>query len=126
MEITLFHKTLNSKEVEKFNKYVESKLEAIECLLTKFADDAKLLKISIQKFEKHDAYEVEFHLNLPAKSIIAKEASHQIMKAVDLSKDRLISQIKKHMAHLRRERSHQSIRDNNVEAPSLIPVEELA
>jgi hypothetical protein len=41
----------------------------------------------------------------------AKEASHMITKAVDLSKDRLISQLKKHIALLRKDRSHKSIRD---------------
>ena len=114
MEITLFHKNMNQEEVDRFNSYFESKVEAIGNLLTKFADDAKLLKASVEKFDKHDAYEVELILSLPAKSLVAKEASHQITKAVDLSKDRLLSQIKKHMAHLRHERSHATIRDEKV------------
>lgn len=125
MEITLFHKNLGQEEIDKFNKYLETKLDSIESLLTKFADDAKLLKVSIEKFEKHDAYQVEFILNLPAKVLVAKEASHAITKAVDLGKDRLVSQIKKHMAHLRNDRSHASIRDNH-EASVQLPVEEMA
>ena len=67
-----------------------------------------------EKYEKHDAYEVEFCLNLPAKSLVAKEASHMITKAIDLSKDRLISQLKKHMARLRKDREHKSIRNTHV------------
>lgn len=110
METTFFHKNLDQKEIGKFNKYVETKTDMIENLLTKFAEDAKVLKISIQKFEKHDAYEVELRLNLPGKVLVAKEASHQITKAVDLSKDRLMSQIKKHVAHLRKARSLDSVR----------------
>ena len=111
MEVTFLYKNLSKSEEKMFNEYSNSKIDAISLLLTKFAEDAKILKISIEKFEKHDAYQVEFNLILPTKSIMATEASHQITKAVDLSKDRLISQLKKHLAHLRKERVHNSIRD---------------
>lgn len=117
MEITFFHKNLTRKEVNTFLDYVHQKTDSIENLLTKFAEDASILRISIEKFEKHDAYEVEFNLGLPTKTLKAKEASHNIMKAVDLSKDRLIAQIKKHMAMLRKDRGHKSIRD-----PEAVPV----
>ncbi len=110
MEITHFHKRLSEKEASQFDDYVAGKIDAIRNLLTHFSEDSVLLKISIEKFEKHDAFEVEFCLTLPSKSIVAKEASHAITKATDLSKDRLISQIKKHIAHLRKDRHHQSIR----------------
>ena len=105
MEVTFLYKNLSKSEEKMFNEYSNSKIDAISLLLTKFAEDAKILKISIEKFEKHDAYQVEFNLILPTKSIMATEASHQITKAVDLSKDRLISQLKKHLAHLRKERT---------------------
>lgn len=121
MEITHFHKHLSEKEESQFNDYVEGKIDAIRNLLTHFSDDACLLKISIEKFEKHDAFEVEFCLTLPSKTIVAKEASHAITKAVDLSKDRLISQLKKHIAHLRKDRSHQSIRTPE-EVPAKVEV----
>jgi len=114
MEVTYFQKNLDKKEGQFFREYVEEKREAIEVLLTKFANDAHLLKVSIRKFEKHDAFSVEFYLILPARVILAKEASHTINKAVDLAKDRLIAQIKKHMSSLRKERSHKSIRNVRV------------
>lgn len=114
MEFTYFHKNLTKTEAGVFVDYVTKKIEAIENLLTKFATDASILKVSIEKFEKHTAYEVEFCLVLPTKTLVAKEASHQITKAVDLSKDRLVSQIKKHLAMLRRERSHRSVREERV------------
>ena len=110
MELTYFQKNLSKKEEAVFVDYLKQKILAIENLLTKFADDATILKVSIEKFEKHDAYEVEFYLVLPSRSLIAKEVSHQITKAIDFSKDRLVSQLKKHMALLRKERSHRSIR----------------
>jgi ribosome-associated translation inhibitor RaiA len=110
MDVTFFLQNLSKREEETFKDYVNEKTPAIASLLTKFADDAQLLKATIEKFEKHDAYEVEFCLALPTKTIVAKEASHNINKAVDLSKDRLVSQLKKHMALLRKDRSHQTIR----------------
>jgi len=110
MDVTFFLQNLSKREEETFKDYVDEKLPTIANLLTKFADDAHLLKSTIEKFEKHDAFEVEFCLTLPTKTIVAKEASHSITKAVDLSKDRLISQLKKHMAILRKDRSHRTIR----------------
>lgn len=114
MKVTFFQKNLSKEEEAAFIEYISQKTESIENLLTKFADDAQLLKASIEKFDKHDAYEVEFYLTLPTKALLAREASHTITKAVDLSKDRLIGQIKKHIARLRRDRAHKSIRKTEV------------
>ena len=110
MEVTFLYKNLSKAEEGKFNDYLPSKIEAVASLLTKFADDAKILKIAIEKFDKHDAYQVEWNLTLPSKSLKATEASHQMTKATDLSKDRLLSQIKKHIAQLS-SRDHGTIRD---------------
>lgn len=112
MEITYFHKNVSEAEEKFFLQYVDSKIDRILNLLTKFSDDAKILKSSLEKFEKHDAFEAEFFLALPSKTLIAREASHSITKAVDLAKDRLISQIKKHLATLRKQRAHKSIRQD--------------
>jgi ribosome-associated translation inhibitor RaiA len=111
MEITFLYKNLTKVEERQFVEYVEQKRKAIESLLTKFASDAKQLNAAIEKFEKHDAYQVEFCLTLPAKALVSREASHSITKAVDLSKDRLIIQLKKHIALLRKDRAHKSIRE---------------
>ncbi len=111
MEITFLYKNVTKTEERNFVEYVSTKVAAIENLLSKFSKDACLLKVVIEKFNKHDAYQVEFVLSLPTKALIGSEASHSITKAVDLSKDRLITQVKKHLAHLRKDRSHKSIRD---------------
>jgi ribosome-associated translation inhibitor RaiA len=110
MEINIFKKNLNKTEEEAFDSNIEAKTNAIQALLKTFAKDAKLLKVSVEKFEKHDAYDVEFCLSLPAKTIYAKEASHALTKAMDLSKIRMLSQIKKYMAQLRGDRDHKSIK----------------
>ena len=124
MEVTFLQKHLNKAEESTFVDYVNQKLRTIENLLTKFAEDAALLKVSIRKFDKHDAYEVEFCLTLPTKSLVATEASHQISKAVDLSIDRLIAQIKKHMDALRGTRSHKSIRNTKTRVLSPFEISE--
>ena len=112
MELIFSQKNLSKKEEESFVNYLDQKKTPIGNLLSKFADDASILKVSIEKFEKHDAFSVEFVLNLPTKSLKSEEASHTIQKAVDLAKDRLVAQIKKHLAMLRRDRSHKSIKDH--------------
>ena len=102
MEITFFHKNLTKAEEGSFAQYVETKKEMIENLLKTFPDNATLLKANIEKFDKHDAYQVELSVILPTKQIVATEASHLITKAVDLAKDRLMSQVKKHLSLMRR------------------------
>jgi len=111
MNTVYSYKNLDKSEESKFFEYFETKIKAIKNLLKNYSEDSIILKANIEKFEKHDAFEVELTLTLPSVSIIAKEASHQITKAVDLSKDRLILQIKKHTAMLRKERTHQSIKE---------------
>lgn len=125
METTFFQKNLSMAEEGQFVDYVNQKTDAIAALLTKFAEDAQIFKASIEKFDKHDAYQVELSLVLPAKTIVATEASHHITKAVDLSKDRLIIQLKKHMAALRKDRAHKSIRKESIKANEKIFIEEL-
>lgn len=123
MDTTFFYKNLIAEEEKNFLAYANEKLEAISSLLTTFAKDAQLLKISIEKFNKHDAFEVELCLNLPTKRLIAKEASHAFSKAMDQAKDRMLLQIKKHMAQLRKDRAHSSIRQGIVQAGKVEEVE---
>lgn len=118
MDTTFFYKNLSTEEEKNFLAYAGEKLEAISGLLTTFAKDAQLLKISIEKFNKHDAFEVELCLNLPTKRLISKEASHAFSKAMDQSKDRMLLQIKKHMAQLRKDRAHSSIRQGALYRPA--------
>ncbi len=110
MEIALLFKHLSKNEEVKFREYLDTKIPALKNLLTHFADDATIFKASIEKYDKHDAFCVEFRLSLPNQVLISKETSHSLNKAVDLSKDRLVIQLKKHLDHLRKSRNHSSIR----------------
>lgn len=111
MEINFFHKNLTKAEEGSFAKYVGTKKKMIENLLKTFPENATLMRANIEKFDKHDAYQVELSVILPTKQVVAKEASHLITKAVDLAKDRVIAQIKKHIALMRKERKHKSVRE---------------
>ncbi len=54
------------------------------------------LGVRAERFEKNNAYEVELTMEIPGKLFVGKEASHTIEKALDLSKDRLVAQLRKH------------------------------
>lgn len=118
MRITRSYKNISPMEQELFDNYFESKLKQLEALLSKYPDDAVTLDVKLEKFDKHDAYDVEFVLTLPMHKIKANEASHAIMKAVDLAKDRLITQLKKQKDQKKNEqlsaRRHSSIRKPEV------------
>lgn len=118
MKVTRTYKNISSHEQEIFDGYIPKKLKQIEALFTNFADDAVLLDCTIEKFEKHDAYEVEMIVKMPMRTIKSKETSHAITKAIDLSKDRTIVQIKKFQSTLKKDqmntRRHASIRKPSV------------
>lgn len=92
---------MSPQEEKKVKEYSAMKIEPIERLLNHFAPDAIRLDINAEKLGRRSAYRVEFILHLPSKTIVGREASHEITKAVDLAKDRVVRQIKKHGELLR-------------------------
>lgn len=123
MIVNYFFKGLDSGEEKFVHDYLPSKLENIEKALMHFAVDAAMLNVNIERFEKHNAYAVELILKLPKKTIVAKEVSHTINKGIDFSKDRLLRQIRRHEASLRKEylfeREKGSIRSTEGSTPIL-------
>jgi ribosome-associated translation inhibitor RaiA len=124
MKVRYQYKNLSAKEQALFEEYLDSKMEQIDPLLSHFAEDAVMLESRADKFEKHDAYEVELVLKLPTKSLKSKETSHAITKAIDLSKDRLVAQLKKMQGLLRKEqlmtRRHSSIRKPEIHEENIV------
>lgn len=112
MKITRLYKNISNAGQEIFDSYLPSKLEQIESLLSNFPDDSVNLDVKIEKYDKHDAYDVEFVLKMPMKTMKSKETSHSITKAVDLAKDRLIIQLKKTKSQS--PRKHSSIRKTEI------------
>lgn len=113
MDVRIFTKEMSSQEEKKVKNYSATKIEQIERLLKHFAPDAIRLDINAEKLGRRSAYKVEFVLKLHSKIIVGREASHEITKAIDLAKDRVVRQIKKHEELLRdrktsREKAHQA------------------
>lgn len=108
METVFFFKNMNVEQEEKLREYFLSKLPQLKKLISHFPDDAVLLQVKGEKFQKHSAFEVELVMKLPSETVSSKEASHTINKAVDLAKDRLTVQLKKNFSQLRR--THRSLR----------------
>ena len=108
METVYFFKQMNPAEEQELRDYFSKKLPSLEKLMTAFPDDGALLKVTGEKFKKHSAFEVELTLKFLSETLTAREASHTIMKAVDLAKDRLTMQLKKNLLASRR--GHRSIK----------------
>lgn len=113
MEVNFFHKNMSKEEIEISGAYFQKKRDAIESLLTTYPSDSLLMNFTMEKFDKHTAYNAEMRLVLNNNTILASEASHDITKAIDLAKDRMILQIKKHLNQLRNNRTHKTIRKNH-------------
>lgn len=95
MQTAFFFKKMSSAEEQQIQEYVAKKLHRVERLTEKMPQDAVMLHIAAEKFEKHSAFGVELVLTVPSHKFIAKEDSHAITKAVDDAFDRLLLQIKK-------------------------------
>ena len=96
MKLIYFSKGLTSAEEKQFQQYMEKKLKSVSRLLSHFAEDAVQLQVNAERFEKNNAFQIEMILNVPQKQFVGKEASHALTKAMDLSKDRILKQLRKH------------------------------
>lgn len=101
MKIQYSMKSMDVWEEKHMKEYMESKIPRLEKLLSHFEDDTVSFTVRAERFEKNNAYRVELVLEIPGKLFVGNEDSHTIEKAVDLSKDRLLNQIKKHEDQLR-------------------------
>lgn len=109
MQITTFTKKLTDIEKDFFEEYLHKKLKGIEKFVQEFDDDAVKLHATAEKFTNKNAYKVELWLEVPkasSKPLYAGEDSHDLGKAIDFSKDKLVDQLKKAMGKLH----HQHLR----------------
>lgn len=83
-------------EQKRIKEYLDQKIPAIEKLLNHFQEDESSLTLRARHFDKNSAYNVELTLQIPSHAFVGTEASHTIEKAIDLAKDRLVKQLKKH------------------------------
>ncbi|MEK7545185.1 MAG: HPF/RaiA family ribosome-associated protein [Patescibacteria group bacterium] len=111
MKIIFFSKALSSAEEKQLREYVDKKMKSLSRLLSHFAEDSVQLQITTERFEKNNAFQVEMILTVPQKKVVGKEASHTIQKAVDLAKDRIMVQLRKHEEVRREHRSIKKVLD---------------
>lgn len=111
METVFLFKNMSSGDEGALRDYVFSKLPKIEKLFQRVPQDGALLHVRAERFQKHNAYDVELTLKCGGKTFTAQEASHLITKAVDWAKDRLDMQLKKDSAFIKR--THRSVRAKN-------------
>ncbi len=101
MKIQYSMKNMVAWEEKRVKEYMQDKTPSLEKLITHFQDDTVSLTVRGERFDKNNAYQVELILEIPGKVMVGKEDSHSIEKAIDLSKDRLVHQLKKHEDQLR-------------------------
>lgn len=89
-------KNMADWEQKRVEEYIQGKIPGLKKLITHFQSDEVSFFVRAERFDKNNAYQVELILEIPGKVFVGKEDSHSIEKAVDLAKDRLISQLKKH------------------------------
>ena len=101
MKIQYSMKNMATWEEKRVREYMQEKTAGLEKLMTHFQDDTVSLTVRAERFDKNNAYQVELILEIPGKLLVGKEDSHAIEKAIDLSKDRLVHQLKKHEDQLK-------------------------
>lgn len=101
MKIQYSMKNMAAWEQKRLTEYIEQKMPSFEKLISHFQDDTVSLTIRAERFDKNNAYRVELIFEIPSRLMVGVEDSHSIEKAVDLAKDRLIKQLKKHEDQLK-------------------------
>lgn len=101
MKLQYSMKNMATWEEKRMREYTQDKTPSLEKLMTHFQDDTVSLTVRAERFDKNNAYQVELILEVPGKVLIGKEDSHSIEKAVDLSKDRLVQQLRKYEDQLK-------------------------
>ncbi|MFA5842765.1 MAG: HPF/RaiA family ribosome-associated protein [Candidatus Gracilibacteria bacterium] len=98
MQPTFFYKNLADPEKELVESYFQKKAVRLEKLLSKYDADGVKLNVTGERFTRKAAYKVEMVMDLPkvgGKPLYSSEDSRDLRKAIDLSVDKLIDQIKK-------------------------------
>lgn len=91
-------KNLTEPEMEQFHSYLGAKLERFKPVLESHYPDEDAVKVDarIRKHERHSAFELELVFNMPHGKFHSKETKHSITEVLDLTTDRLETQMNKH------------------------------
>ena len=98
MNVNFSFKNISVPEKGFVEKYLsaDQKLGKIQEIVNRLNADASL-EIRVEKFVKKSAYKVSFILQKPL-NIFVSEDDHTLQEAMDLSKDKLLSRLRKAQA----------------------------
>jgi len=94
--------TYSFKKVGEFDQhfcrqYMDRKAESVERALPRVRPDAEVaLQFRAERFAKKKAFKVTLTLRVGAHQWMAEEDDHTLQEAIDLAKDKLILQMRKH------------------------------
>ncbi len=97
MQTTYSFKKLGEFDLHFCRQYFEQKVDAVERALPKLGPDAETkLDVRVERFAKKKAFKVTFQLRAGTQHWIAEEDDHTLREAIDLAKDKLVLQMRKH------------------------------
>lgn len=99
-------KIVNLTEPEKaqFEEYLDKKLATLQPILDAHYPDADSVYIdaSVQKHDKHRAFEFRLLMEMPRKRLMSREVKHTITESLDFASQRMETQLVKHFKRLTR------------------------
>ena len=97
MEITYSFKKVGEFDQHFCRQYVEKKADAIARALPKLRPEATTaLQFRAERFAKKKAFKVTLTLRADSNQWTAEEDDHTLQEAIDLAKDKLILQMRRH------------------------------
>lgn len=110
MQVHTRTQNLVDDEKSLFMEYLDKKLAKFERLIGEFDPDMVKLDVSIEKFNKNDAFKVEMVMELPKArkhgTLHSSEDSRDIRKAIDLAQDKMLVQMKRSLEKLHHLHQH--------------------
>jgi ribosomal subunit interface protein len=85
---------------EKTRAYAEKKVKKLIDYIPRFARKSASAEVKIARIDRKDnnTYECEIILNLPGKTLVAKDSTMNIMAAIDIVEQKILGQIRKYKA----------------------------
>ena len=96
MNIRYYLQNINEKCKQDIEEYFSAKkINQINRLIKKGDQELVQLTVRIEYFNRHNAFAAKIELAFGKKVFFSEEQSHDVLKALDFSIKRLISQLKK-------------------------------
>ena len=98
MNIQFHYKHINEVIKPDLEKYVQAKLKDLMRYVPEAPEGSVKATVSIEHFEKHDAYKVDMHITISSgkqKGFQAEETKHTYTESIDAVRDKLQMQMVK-------------------------------